>query len=78
MHGEPSSDPLRMTQVDSRTTVNFDISYAPANANWDVSLYGRNIFDERYDDARLNTGDYLLVIKSNDASEFGVRYHATF
>lgn len=78
MYGEPSSDPLRMTQVDSRTTVNFDISYAPANANWDVSLYGRNIFDERYDDARLNTGDYLLVIKSNDASEFGVRYRATF
>ena len=78
MYGEPSSDPLRMTQVNSRTTVNFDISYAPANANWDVSLYGRNIFDERYDDARLNTGDYLLVIKSNDASEFGVRYRATF
>ena len=78
MYGEPSSDPLRMTQVDSRKTVNFDISYAPANANWDVSLYGRNIFDERYDDARLNTGDYLLVIKSNDASEFGVRYRATF
>ena len=78
MYGEPSSDPLRMTEVDSRTTVNFDISYAPANANWDVSLYGRNIFDERYDDARLNTGDYLLVIKSNDASEFGVRYRATF
>ncbi|RZQ54381.1 TonB-dependent receptor [Pseudoalteromonas phenolica] len=78
MYGEPSSDPLRMTQVDSRTTINFDISYAPANANWDVSLYGRNIFDERYDDARLNTGDYLLVIKSNDASEFGVRYRATF
>ncbi|WP_125780288.1 TonB-dependent receptor [Pseudoalteromonas rubra] len=78
MYGEPSSDPRRMTQIDDRTTVNFDISYAPANANWDISLYGRNIFDERYDDARLNTGDYILVIKSNDASEFGVRYRATF
>jgi len=43
-----------------------------------VDLYGRNIFDERYDDARLNTGDYVLVIKSNDASEFGVRYSMTF
>ncbi|MDK1313574.1 TonB-dependent receptor [Pseudoalteromonas ardens] len=78
MYGEPSSDPRRMTQIDDRTTVNFDISYAPANTNWDISLYGRNIFDERYDDARLNTGDYILVIKSNDASEFGVRYRATF
>ncbi|AZZ97961.1 TonB-dependent receptor [Pseudoalteromonas sp. R3] len=78
MYGEPSSDPGRMTQIDDRTTVNFDVSYAPANANWDISLYGRNIFDERYDDARLNTGAYILVIKSNDASEFGVRYRATF
>ena len=78
MYGEPSSDPRRMTQIDSRTTVNFDISYAPINADWTVSLYGRNVFDERYDDARLNTGDYILLIKSNDASEFGVRYSATF
>ena len=78
MYGEPSSDPRRMTQIDERTTVNFDIMYAPANANWDLSLYGRNIFDERYDDARLNTGDYILVIKSNDASEFGVRFRATY
>lgn len=78
MYGEPSSDPRRMTAIDSRTTTNFDISYTPAGANWTVSAYGRNIFDERYDDARLNTGDYILVIKSNDASEFGVRYTATF
>ncbi|MBQ4847454.1 TonB-dependent receptor [Pseudoalteromonas sp. MMG005] len=78
MYGEPSSDVRRMTQIDSRTTVNFDISYAPMNADWTVSLYGRNVFDERYDDARLNTEDYILLIKSNDASEFGVRYNATF
>lgn len=78
MYGEPSADPRRMTKIDERTTVNFDVSYAPSNANWVVSLYGRNIFDERYDDARLNTGDYILLIKSNDASEFGVRYSATF
>lgn len=78
MYGEPSSDVRRMTQIESRTTVNFDITYAPAGANWDVSLYGRNIFDERYEDARLNTGDYILVIMSNDASEFGLRYTASF
>ena len=78
MYGEPSSDPRRMTEVEDRTTANFNITYAPAGANWDVSLYGRNIFDERYEDARLNTGDYILVIMSNDASEFGVRYTASF
>lgn len=78
MYGEPSADEGRMTTVESRSLVNFDISYAPAGADWKVSLYGRNIFDKRYDDARLNTGDYLLVIKSNDASEFGVRYSSSF
>ena len=78
MYGEPSSDEGRMTTVESRSLVNFDVSYAPAGADWKVSLYGRNVFDKRYDDARLNTGDYLLVIKSNDASEFGVRYTASY
>ena len=78
MYGEPSSDQGRMTQVDSRSLINFDVSYSPSNADWTVSLYGRNVTDERYDDARLNTGDYLLVIKSNDASEFGVRYFTEF
>lgn len=78
MYGEPSSDPNRLTEVEARSLVNFTVGYSPANANWRVDLYGRNIFDERYDDARLNTGDYVLVIKSNDASEFGVRYSMTF
>ncbi len=78
MYGEPSSDPGRLTQIDSRELVNVDISYAPADANWSVALYGHNIFDERYDNARLNTGDYILRIMSNDASEFGVRYSIKF
>ena len=42
------------------------------------ALYGRNITDERYDNARLNTGDYVLVMLSNDASEFGVRFTKEF
>ena len=78
MYGEPSSDPARMTMVEARTLVNLDVSYSPVDADWTLSFYGRNITDERYDDARLNTGDYLLVIKSNDASEFGVRYTTSF
>ncbi|MCH1413708.1 MAG: TonB-dependent receptor, partial [Glaciecola sp.] len=78
MYGEPSSDAARLTQIDSRSTVNLDVSYSPVDADWSVSVYGRNITDERYDDARLNTGDYILVIKSNDASEFGVRYSTSF
>lgn len=78
MYGEPSSDPGRLTQIDSRELVNMDIAYSPASGDWTVALYGHNIFDERYDNARLNTGDYILRILSNDASEFGVRYTAQF
>lgn len=78
MYGEPSSDPGRLTEIDSRELVNFNIAYAPANGDWTVSLYGTNIFDERYDNARLNTGDYILRVLSNDASEFGVRFKTEF
>jgi iron complex outermembrane recepter protein len=78
MYGEPSADEGRMTQIDSRSLINFDVKYQPANSDWTLSFYGRNVTDERYDDARLNTGDYLLVIKSNDASEFGLRYNLNF
>ncbi|MDP5130864.1 MAG: TonB-dependent receptor [Paraglaciecola sp.] len=78
MYGEPSSDPGRLTQIDSRELVNVDISYTPAEGDWKASLYGANIFDERYDNARLNTGDYILVVMSNDASEFGARFTYNF
>lgn len=78
MYGEPSSDPGRLTQIDSRELVNMDIAYTPASGDWTVAFYGHNVFDERYDNARLNTGDYVLRILSNDASEFGLRYTAEF
>jgi iron complex outermembrane receptor protein len=45
---------------------------------WTTALYGRNATDERYDNARLNTGDYVLRILSNDASEFGLRFIRSF
>ncbi len=78
MFGEPSSDPGRLTKIDSRSLVNADISYRSADELWLIALYGRNITDERYDNARLNTGDYVLQILSNDASEFGLRLTRDF
>jgi len=78
MYGEPTSDPGRMTKIDSRDLINFDIAYHTADRMWTAALYGRNVTDERYDNARLNTGDYLLRILSNDASEFGVRFIKSF
>jgi len=78
MYGEPSADPGRFTQIDSRDLLNFDVTYRPDDGDWSVSAYGRNVTDERYDNARLNTGDYIIVILSNDASEFGVRVTRDF
>jgi iron complex outermembrane receptor protein len=78
MFGEPSSDPGRFTFIDSRELINFDISYRPNNGDWTVAAYGRNVTDERYDNARLNPGYGVLVMLSNDPSEFGVRFTKEF
>jgi len=78
MYGEPSSDPGRFTFIEARDLVNFDFSYRPNDGDWIIAAYGRNVTDERYDNARLNTGDYVLVMLSNDASEFGLRFAKNF
>jgi len=78
MFGEPTADPGRFTRIKSRSLTNFNITYTPADTNWNVAVYGTNIFDKRYDNARLNTGDYVLQILSNDASEFGLRFTKFF
>ena len=78
MFGEPSSDPGRFTRIKSRSLTNFNVTYTPEAGDWNVAVYGTNIFDKRYDNARLNTGDYVLVILNNDASEFGVRFTKYF
>lgn len=78
MWGEPSSDLGRLTRITSRNLVNVHLGYEPRSGNWQISVYGRNVTDERYDNARLNTGDYLLRILSNDVSEFGLQLDRTF
>jgi iron complex outermembrane receptor protein len=78
MYGEPSADPGRFTRIDSRSLLNVDVSYRSADGDWTLGLYGRNVTDERYDNGRLNTADYVLVMLSNDASEFGVRFLRNF
>ena len=78
MYGEPTSDPGRFTQIDSRSLMNADITYHAPGERWSLGAYGRNVTDERYDNGRLNTGDYILVILSNDASEFGLHFTTRF
>ncbi len=76
--GEPSSDPGRNTLVNGRGLLNFNIGYASADETWRIAAYGRNVLDKRYESARLNTGDYLIAVLANDASEFGLRFTRDF
>jgi iron complex outermembrane receptor protein len=78
MFGEPTPDPARFTGIDSRDLLNLNVTYFSSDGDWSLGAYGRNVTDERYDQARLNTGDYILVMLSNDASEFGLRFTRTF
>ena len=73
MWGEPSSDPGRLTKISDRSITNVDIAWHSPDGSFTAAAYGRNVSDERYDNARLNTGDYILRILSNDPSEFGLR-----
>ncbi len=72
MWGEPSSDPGRFTKIEDRSLLNANIAYRTPDDSMTIALYGRNVTDERYSNAKLNTGDYVLRIMSNDASEFGL------
>ncbi len=78
MYGEPSNDPVRMTQIESRDIANFDIAYHNSDGRWTLGVYGRNVTDEKYANAKLLPTDYLLVILNNDRSEFGVRFLYNF
>ncbi len=78
MYGEPSDDPARLSQIESRDLINVNIAYRSPDDTWTAALYGRNITDERYTNAILNLSDYILVILSNDASEFGVSFTKDF
>jgi iron complex outermembrane receptor protein len=78
MYGEPSSDPGRFTKIDSRALWNFDVTYTEPGGKWSLSAYGRNVTDEKYDNARLLPTDYVLIILNNDRSEFGLRYIYNF
>ena len=77
MFGQPFSN-VPITDIDSRTLINFDIAYHDPDDRWTLALYGRNATDETYDNARLLPTDYVLQILNNDRSEFGLRYVYNF
>lgn len=77
MFGQPFSN-IPLTNIDSRTLVNFDVAYHSPDDRWLLGAYGRNVTDEKYDNARLLPTDYLLIILNNDRSEFGLRFMYNF
>jgi iron complex outermembrane recepter protein len=76
MEGQPNNDPL--AKIPSRYLINFDITYTAPTGGWTLGAYGKNVTDQRYVEGKLNVGDYVLNLLSNDASEFGLRFTKTF
>lgn len=64
----------------SRSLFGFNVRYTSVDGTWDVDLYGENIFNEIYDQGRLNNTfhGFVGVVRSNDRSEFGVRFTKRF
>jgi iron complex outermembrane recepter protein len=76
MEGQPNNDPL--AKIGSRYLLNFDVTYTAPSGGWTVGAYGKNVTDQRYVEGKLDVGDYVLNLLSNDASEFGVKFTKTF
>lgn len=75
MEGQPDNDPL--ARIASRYLLNVDLTYTAGSGSWTLGAYGKNVTDQRYVEAKLNVGDYVLNLLSNDASEFGLRFTKT-
>ncbi|EGD60572.1 TonB-dependent receptor, plug [Novosphingobium nitrogenifigens DSM 19370] len=78
MYGQSSNN--GWNYIKPRYLTNFDLSLEIPKRGLTVSVYGKNIFNEVYDTARIDQYDagFIEVIRSNDRSEFGVRVRKTF
>ncbi len=78
--GEQFGQPVaRATElIDARSLVGFNLKYENEARDLSFSIYGSNIFNEVYDQGRLDQGGFVGVVVSNDRSEFGVRLTKKF
>ena len=77
MYGEANNVP--MNRISRRELLDFNIRYQPADPSWHVVLYGENVLNEVYDTASGTFGNpFSITLRSNDRSEFGVRFSRTF
>jgi len=76
MEGQSANNPNEA--IDSRELVGFNVKYQPEQGEWSLSLYGENVFNEVYDQGRLQQSGYVGIVRSNDRSEFGLRFTQDF
>lgn len=76
MQGHSVANPNEL--LDARELFGFNVKYESSNGLWSVSVYGENAFNEVYDQGRLQQAGYVGIVRSNDRSEFGVRYTREF
>lgn len=76
MFGQSTNNPFE--RMDERHLVGFTVNYESADRSWNAELYGKNIFNEVYDAGRLLQSGFVGVVRSNDRSEFGIRFTKRF
>ena len=64
--------------IDARELVGFNISYTNPYGDMEVTLYGENVLNEVYDVGRLQQSGFVGVMRSNDRSEFGLKFKKDF
>ena len=64
--------------IDSRELVGFNISYTNPYGDMEVTFYGENVLNEVYDVGRLQQTGFVGVMRSNDRSEFGLKFKKDF
>ncbi|MCF7500424.1 MULTISPECIES: TonB-dependent receptor [unclassified Pseudoalteromonas] len=64
--------------IESRELVGFNISYLNPYGDFEVTLYGENVLNEVYDVGRLQQSGFVGVMRSNDRSEFGLKFKKDF
>lgn len=68
-------------KVDDYWLANAQVSFGPQDERWEVALWGRNIFDARYDDTRnffVAPGGYADIAAPGMPATYGVRFSVRY
>lgn len=76
MQGQSIFNPAEV--MDAREIVGMSVKYDSPEGDWSLTLYGENVFNEVYDQGRLQQSGFVGIVRSNDRSEFGLRFNKLF